>query len=138
MLFDAGDVLILPNCGLIYETVVIADYRGACSAAYVHIKVNPAVLDSYFLAKLLLSDEFTALCQAKNLAEPECHNSTGRTVAHRMTLNTCHLPEQHYIAEQIAAQINASDRTQQSVQRQLDAINQLPATLLQQAFSGEI
>jgi type I restriction enzyme S subunit len=48
------------------------------------------------------------------------------------------LPEQQRIAARLREQMQAVDEARQAAQAQLQAINQLPAALLRQAFSGAV
>lgn len=48
------------------------------------------------------------------------------------------LPEQQRIAARLREQMQAVDEARQAAEAQLKAINQLPAALLRQAFSGAL
>src|SRR5437763_15717758 len=64
-LFETGDVLY-SKLRPYLRKVVVADFRGVCSADMYPIAVNRNILDPHFIAWMLLSDEFTNYADAES------------------------------------------------------------------------
>ena len=74
-------------------------------------------------------------------AWPRLHKNPRRTtrdVVESIQIPLPPLPEQQRIAARLREQMQAVDEARQAAEAQLKAINQLPAALLRQAFSGAL
>lgn len=134
-LFEPGDVLY-SKLRPYLRKVVVADFRGVCSADMYPIRVNQEVFDPYFTAWLLLSDEFTKYAddESRRARMPKLN---------RDQLFAWHAPippllVQRRIRAILSEQMAATERTRKALEEQLDTTNKLPAALLRRAFSGEL
>lgn len=134
-LFKAGDVLY-SKLRPYLRKVLVSDFDGLCSADMYPIEVNPDVLDAHFTAWMLLSDKFTKYAdeQSRRARMPKLNrDQLFAWVAPVPPLNV----QSQLIARhrEKMAQVEVLLRL---ITDELDTINESPAALLRQAFSGKL
>lgn len=134
-LFEPRDVLY-SKLRPYLRKVVVVDFRGLCSADMYPIRANRELLDPYFTAWLLLSDEFTKYADEESRRARMPKLNREQLFAWRAPMPP--LSEQRRIATMLSEQMVAAERTRKGLKEQLDTINKLPAALLRQAFDGRI
>jgi type I restriction enzyme S subunit len=132
-LFDAGDVLY-SKLRPYLRKVVVADFRGVCSADMYPIKVNQGVLDSHFLSWVLVSDEFTQYADEESRRARMPKLNREQLFAYDAPIPT--LDEQRQIAAFMKDKIEQTKQIITTLESQLAEINHLPASLLREAFEG--
>jgi restriction endonuclease S subunit len=134
-LFDAGDVLY-SKLRPYLRKVVIADFRGVCSADMYPIKVNQDVLDAHFLSWVLVSDEFTEYADEESRRARMPKLNREQLFAYEAPIPT--LDEQKQIAAFMKDKIEQSKQIISTLESQLAEISRLSASLLREAFAGKL
>ncbi len=134
-LFEAGDVLY-SKLRPYLRKVALVDFDGLCSADMYPLKANAEVIDARFLAWSLLSEEFTAY--AIDESERSRMPKLNRQQLFSWVAPVPSLNRQQAIAQLLQEKMTGIEQIVKSLQAQLETINQLPATLLNQAFTGEL
>jgi type I restriction enzyme S subunit len=133
--FNKGDILygyLRPYLNKVW----IADFDGLCSVdQYVYV-VNEIKADTAFIAWFLRSPIYLERAPIKTTPGQLPRIRTDEVAS--VELNLPPLPEQQRISTFIADQLEAVKSLRNSLESQLTAINTLPATLLRQAFNGEL
>jgi len=133
-LFEPGDVLY-SKLRPYLRKVVVAEFRGVCSADMYPIRVKLDV-DPRFLAWTLLSRDFTEYAdrESRRARMPKLNRD-------QLFSWMCSLPpinEQRRIVALLEEQMAAVERARAAAEAQVAAINALPAALLRRAFSGAL
>lgn len=133
--FDEGDVLY-SKLRPYLRKVVLAPFSGVCSADMYPIKVDKSQLEPQFLAWTLLAEEFTtyAIEQSQRSRMPKLN----REQLFSWSIPLPSLTIQRQIIKALATQIEYTDDLKIRISDQASALGQLPAALLQRAFSGEV
>lgn len=134
-LFDAGDVLYSKLRPYLRKATVV-DFRGLCSADMYPIRVNRKMMDSWFAAWILISDEFTKYADEESRRARMPKLNREQLFAWKCPLPS--LSDQERIAMLLSTKVGDAERLHTALQSQLDAINRLPAALLRRAFAGEL
>lgn len=115
--------------------VALPEFEGRCTTELIPLLPKDLV-DRDFVAWLLRHDEtVNAAMQGKTgsrMPRADMDNLL------KFSIPLPPLPEQQRITARLREQMQAVNEARQSVEAQLKAINQLPAALLRQAFSGEL
>lgn len=133
-LFEAGDVLYSKIRPYLRKALV-AEFQGLCSADMYPIKVRPELLDPYFTAWILISDEFTehADRESRRARMPKLN----REQVFAWEAPVPPLSEQRQIVTMLAEQMKLVERTQKAIEEELVTLNTLLKALLEQLFSGK-
>lgn len=133
-LFDAGDVLY-SKLRPYLRKVIVADFRGVCSADMYPIKVNQELLDSHFLSWVLVSDEFTRYADEESRRARMPKLNRDQLFGYEAALPS--LDKQKEIAAFMKDKIEQTKQIVTRLESQLAEIESLPASLLREAFAGE-
>jgi len=134
-LFEVGDVLY-SKLRPYLRKVIVADFRGVCSADMYPIRVNPDFLNPHFTGWLLVSDEFTKYADEESRRARMPKLNREQLFAWEAPLPP--LETQELIIESLSEQMAKSESLASKLKDQLDSINKLPASLLRQAFTGKL
>ena len=134
-LFDPGDVLY-SKLRPYLRKVVVADFKGVCSADMYPIKVNQDVLDSHFLSWVLVSDEFTDYADEESRRARMPKLNREQLFAYKAPIPL--LDEQRQIAAFMREKIEQIKQIDSTLESQLAEINRLTASLLREAFAGGV
>src|SRR5207248_2931413 len=134
-LFETGDVLY-SKLRPYLRKVVVADFRGVCSADMYPIAVNRNILDPHFIAWMLLSDEFTNYADAESRRARMPKLNRDQLFAWKAPVPA--LDVQRQIATKLREQMTEAVRLCEALSEQINMINNLPAVLLRQAFNGAL
>lgn len=131
-LFEPGDVLY-SKLRPYLRKVVVAEFRGVCSADMYPIRVKLDV-DPRFLAWTLLSRDFTEYAdrESRRARMPKLNRD-------QLFSWTCSLPpinEQRRTAAQLGERMAAVERARAAAAAQLEAAKALHASYLQEVFDG--
>ena len=131
-LFEPGDVLY-SKLRPYLRKVVVAEFRGVCSADMYPIRVKLDV-DPRFLAWTLLSRDFTEYAdrESRRARMPKLNRD-------QLFSWTCSLPpinEQRRIVAQLDEQMAAVERARAAAEAQLEAATRLPSSCLQAQFDA--
>lgn len=134
-LFDPGDVLY-SKLRPYLRKVAVAEFEGVCSADMYPIKVQPSQLDPWFLAWVLVSEEFTAYAdeESRRARMPKLN----REQLFAWEAPVPPLDVQRSVADSLNRRVAAIAQLRETIQAELDTIHALPAALLRQAFNGEL
>lgn len=132
-LFEPGDVLY-SKLRPYLRKVTVVDFRGVCSADMYPITVNKERLDPHFLARVLVSDEFT------NYADSESRRARMPKLNRDQLLSwNIPLPPisiQREIVNKLSGELPRIENLVTIIKEELETINTLPAAFLRRAFSG--
>lgn len=134
-LFEVGDVLY-SKLRPYLRKVLVADFRGVCSADMYPIRVNPEFLSPRFTGWLLVSDEFTKYADEESRRARMPKLNREQLFAWEAPLPP--LDKQGLIIESLSEQMAKAESLVSKLQTQLDSINKLPTALLRQAFTGKL
>jgi type I restriction enzyme, S subunit len=132
-LFDEGDVLyskIRPYL----RKVVVAPFRGLCSADMYPLTVRADVVDNHFLAWLLVSDQFTAFANRESGRARMPKLNRQQLLSWVALLPP--LREQHRIVRAMSQGMRAVERAQAAAAARRAAVEALAASELRGAFKG--
>lgn len=134
-IFEAREVLY-SKLRPYLRKVALSEFQGLCSADMYPLRVNPDVLTPEFTAWMLLSEEFTAYAdgQSQRSRMPKLN----REQLFSWNIPCPPLDEQRRIASQLTLEMQAFEVVKEKLMNQLETVNALPASLLRQAFSGEL
>jgi type I restriction enzyme S subunit len=132
--FCAGDIVygyLRPYLNKVW----IAEFDGLCSVDQYVYSVSPEA-DTEYIAWFMRSSAYLDRAPIDTMPGqlPRIRTEEVASVA----LNFPPIHEQRRIAQSISATQTTANAARQTLQTQVDAINQLPAALLRQAFSGEL
>lgn len=134
-LFGSGDILY-SKLRPYLRKVAVANFEGVCSADMYPLHVNPDLLDAQFTAWMLLSDEFTRY--AVGLSDRARMPKLNREQLFRWEAFLPGLREQRSISARLVEQMDEQSILVDALKSKLDAIDDLPSTLLADAFRNEI
>lgn len=126
-----GPTIIIGRKGSIGEVHYSANSCWPIDTTY-YIEEKSIECDGYWLFFCLKSLNLAELNKAA--AVP----GLNREDAYKLEISLPPLPEQQRIAALLREQMQAMNEARQAAEAQLKAINQLPAALLRQAFSGTL
>jgi type I restriction enzyme S subunit len=132
-LFDSGDVLY-SKLRPYLRKVVVAESRGVCSADMYPIRVTREMVDPRFLARLLVTDEFTryAIEESARARMPKLNRE--QLFAWETALPP--LDEQHRILAMLEGQMAVVERARVAAEAQLGAAKALSAAQLRAIFQS--
>lgn len=134
-LFEKGDVLY-SKLRPYLRKVFVADFKGVCSADMYPICVNKAIADPSFFAWLLLSDDFTRYANEESMRARMPKLNRKQLFEWKAKLPS--LKEQRRLVEILEKQASRVETLCKKIESELETINRLPASLLQQAFKGKL
>ncbi|GEM_PF-1145638 len=134
-LFEPGDVLY-SKLRPYLRKVLVADFRGVCSADMYPIRVRQEVLDPRFAAWMLVSDEFTRYADAESRRARMPKLNREQLFAWKAPLPP--ISDQRRLVSMVEDQLRAVGRAREAVKEEFATINALPAAFLRGAFSGEV
>jgi type I restriction enzyme S subunit len=134
-LFDPGDVLY-SKLRPYLRKVTLIDFKGLCSADMYPLKVNPDLLDPAFTVWMLLSNEFTIY--ANEESQRSRMPKLNREQLFGWPAPLIPLDKQKEFGIYLKEKMREIDKLIKRLEGQLDAINELPGSLLHQAFNGEL
>lgn len=106
-----------------------------CSTGFCVLRAGSKIISDY-LFHFVQSDFFVD--NLSNLVKGALYPAVTNSQVRSQLIPLPPLPEQQRIAARLREQMQAVDEARQAVEAQLKAINQLPAALLRQAFSGAL
>lgn len=134
-LFEKGDVLY-SKLRPYLRKVFVADFKGVCSADMYPIRINKAIADPSFFAWLLLSNDFTKYANEESMRARMPKLNRKQLFAWKAKLPS--LKEQIRLVEILEKQASRVETLCKTIESELETINKLPASLLQQAFEGKL
>lgn len=132
-LFDAG-VVLYSKLRPYLRKVVVADFRGLCSADMYPLVFDRDQVDTDFAKYCLLADDFTNFAVEASARARMPKLNREQLLAYEFPLPP--LVEQQRIARELTAAMKSVDRARRVAQEQLAMINALPDAYLRQAFEG--
>lgn len=116
--------------------VWLAEFDGLCSVDQYVFSTIRTVADPNFVAWFMRSSVYLNRAPIGDIQSQLPRIRTDEVMS--VDLNLPSLEKQQQIVKEIAEKLSEAERLRQSLQSQLDTINQLPAALLRQAFNGEL
>jgi type I restriction enzyme, S subunit len=134
-LFECDDVLY-SKLRPYLRKVVVAPYRGVCSADMYPIRCNRDEFEPEYASRLLTTDAFTEYADNESRRARMPKLNRNQLFSWKFPLPP--LPEQQRIAALLKERLSAIEQARLAAEAELATINTLPATLLRRAFNGEL
>jgi restriction endonuclease S subunit len=116
--------------------VWLAEFDGLCSVDQYVFSTIHTVADPDFVAWFMRSPVYLTRAPIGDIQSQLPRIRTDEVMS--VEINLPSLEKQQKIVKAIEEKFSETERLRQSLQSQLDTINQLPAALLRQAFNGEL
>lgn len=131
-----GDIVFARTGATTGKSFLVKNPPRAVFASYlIRLKPSEEIIADYLYA-FFQSDSYWR--QIRQSARGGAQPNVNATLLGAITLPVPPLSEQRRIAVQLSAQMTSEERLRRTLVEQVEVINRLPATLLLQAFSGEL
>lgn len=135
-----GDIIFnrTNSAELVGKTAVFDDSRDAVFASYlIRFKVIETIANPNYVSVYINSSHGRRFIEA-NMARAIGQVNISASTMHKMPIPLPALNQQEKISQTLSNKMQSIDKLRCSLESQLEAINQLPAAIMRQAFNGKL